>query len=348
MSKYKKILVTGAGGFIGSHVVEAAAAKGIEVKATDLRSTLETDHPIRKYNPMATKLAAAEVLPGDITNPADVKKMVSGVEAIIHVASVFSYTTPWEVLYRVNVQGTINLLEAAAAEGIKKVVVIGAGGVYGVPQGKPFTEDDPPDPPNNYLKSKWFEEWHVMNLSKRLGYKYSILRPTTVYGPRQSYGGIQILEMGANNKVVSIPSNFTARVPFIHVHDVAGAAVHCLDAKKTSNEIFNINDDSSYTTIEVMRLVAAAFNRPFLVTPPVPIGTVRDIMMFVAGLDDMIAKGIGRKVTNLEKDMLGFLGADFTYTNDKIKGTGYTFKYPDPKQGLLDTTQWYKETGIFK
>jgi len=348
MSKYKKILVTGAGGFIGSHVVEAARAKDLEVRATDLRVTLDTDHPVRKLNALATKKAANEVLAGDITSRSDVKKMVAGVDAVIHVASVFSYTTPWDVLYRVNVEGTKNLIEAAVAEGVKKFVVIGAGGVYGMPNNKPFSEDDPPDPPNNYLKSKWFEEWFIMNSAKRLGYKYSILRPTTVYGPRQSYGGVQILEMGAFNKVVSIPSNFTARVPFIHVHDVAGAAVHLLDAKKSGNEIFNVNDDSTYTTIEVMRLVAAAFNRPFMLLPPIPVGPVRDMMMFIAGLDDKIAKGVGKKLTNLEKDMLGFFGKDFVYTNDKLKGTGYTFKYPDPNQGILDTVQWYKEAGIFK
>lgn len=348
MSKYKKILITGAGGFIGSHVAEAAREKGIGVRATDLGSTLDTDHPVRKYNVLATKKAADEVLPGDITNREDVKKMVQGVDAIIHVASVFSYTTPWEVLYNVNVGGTKNLLEAASAEGIKKVVVIGAGGVYGMPGEKSFSEDDPPDPPNNYLKSKWFEEWLVMNSAKRLGYKYSILRPTTVYGPRQSYGGVQILEMGAFNKVVSVPSNFTARVPFIHVKDVAGAAVHVLDANKTSNEIFNVNDDSRYSTIEVMRIVAAAFNRPFMLLPPIPISPVRDIMRFIAGLDKLIAKKTGKKLTNLEKDMLGFFGKDFVYTNDKLKGTGYKFLYPDPKQGILDTIKWYKEVGIFK
>ncbi len=348
MSKYKKVLITGAGGFIGSHVVEAAKEKGLEVRATDLSATLETDHPIRKYNAMAAKKAADEVLPGDITNPDDVKKMVRGVDAIIHVASVFSYTTPWDILYKVNVEGTRQLLNAASAEGVKRVVAIGAGGVYGIPMKMPITEEDPPNPPNAYLRSKWFEEWLVMISAKKLGYSYAILRPTTVYGPRQSYGGVQILELGANNKVVSIPSNFTARVPFIHVRDVAGAAVHVLDAKKTSNEIFNVNDDSQYTTIEVARLMAAAFNRPFMLLPPVPINPIKDILQFVAGIDDMVAKKVGKKMTNLEKDMLGLFGEDFVYSNEKLKATGYKFLYPDPKKGLLETIQWYKEVGIFK
>ena len=94
--------------------------------------------------------------------------------------------------------------------------------------------------------------------------------------------------------------------------------------------------------------MAAAFNRPFMLLPPIPLGKVRDLMQFIAGLDEAIAKGVGKKMTNLEKDMLGFFGEDFLYSNEKLKATGYKFIYPDAKYGLLDTIQWYKEQGIFK
>ncbi len=350
MSKYKRILITGAGGFIGSHMVEEAKNNGLWVRATDLSSTLNTDHLIKKHSAQVTKKLADEIVEGDLTDPELIKRIVKDIDAVIHVASVFSYTAPWELLYKVNVEATKRLLTEASKAGVKRFVVIGAGGVYGLPRpGHVFTEDDPPDPPNNYLKSKWFEEFHVMNLAKRLGYTYTILRPTTVYGPRQVYGALQVLEMGYQGKIVSIPANLRGRVPFIHVKDVAGAAMHLLENPQADNEFFNVNDDSKYTMIEITRLIAAAFNRPFVILPPIPIGPVKDLLMVIAHLDQYIlSPAIGKKLTQLEEDTVAMFGEDFLYSNEKLKATGYQFKYPDPKQGILETINWYKEIGYFK
>ena len=345
-----KVLITGAAGFIGSHMVEAAKRAGLYVRATDIKSSLETDHPIKKHAARVTKELADELVPADLRDHSALKELVKGVDAVIHVASVFSYTAPWELLYSVNVEATKALLHEGSKAHVKRFVVIGAGGVYGLPRaGHEFTEDDPPDPPNNYLKSKWFEEFHVMNLAKRLGYTYTILRPTTVYGPRQAYGALQVLEMGYKSAVVGIPSNLKGRVPFIHVKDVAGAAVYLLDKKEAENEIFNVNDDSRYSMIEVMHLIAAAFNKPFMLLPPIPVKQVKDILMFIAHIDqEIISSKFGKKVTDLEKDTVAMFGEDFIYSNEKLKSTGYKFKYPDPKQGILETIQWYKEIGYFK
>jgi UDP-glucose 4-epimerase len=160
-------LVTGACGFMGSHMVEVLHAAGHEVRATDLPATLEADDRARGRFPSVCRALGAELVPSDLTKPRSLAPLVQGVDYVFHVAAIFNYTAAWETLYRANVLGTRALADHAAEEpSLKRFVLWGAGGVYGLPERwmLPLREDLAPpadgdifsQPPNQRLNFSCF------------------------------------------------------------------------------------------------------------------------------------------------------------------------------------------------
>jgi len=345
----RKCVVTGACGFIGSHMVETLAAEGEQVVATDHPSAFEPRGKVAQMNVDLVKRLASQVVRADLTVPGALDEAVRGADYVFHVASVFNYSAPWETLYRVNVQGTANLIDSIerANNGVKRLVVWGAGGVYGLPtpENTPFTEETPPNPPNNYQKSKWFQEFLTMERCNRAGIKWAILRPTTVYGTRQTYGVPDILKQAYRSPVVTIPANMTGRIPFVHVEDVCGAALHLAKYPSGANGVFNVNDDSQMTIVDLFRFLAQVYGKPFVKLPPVPIRPLRAVLGVVADVGAAVARRTG-KAPPLERDTVAFFGADFTYSNQRLKKAGYVFKHPDPKSAIAEIARWYVDQGL--
>jgi nucleoside-diphosphate-sugar epimerase len=175
-------LVTGACGFMGTHMVETLVAAGHRVRATDLASALGHDDRKAGRFPSVLHKLGVEVVASDMTRPESLAPLVQGVDYVFHVAAVFSYSAPRELLERVNVEGTRALLDLLEKEKqLKRLVVWGAGGVYGLPNATnlPFREEMPADPPNAYLESKSEQEKLVMEFGRAHELPYSIIRPTT-------------------------------------------------------------------------------------------------------------------------------------------------------------------------
>ena len=347
----KTAVVTGACGFIGSHMVEVLAKENYEVIATDHPNALEPKGKVQKMCLDVVREKASRLVPADITAKGALDEVVKGADYVFHVASVFSYSAPWQTLYKVNVQGTNNLIDSLVNTGTnpKRLVVWGAGGVYGIPskENLPLTEETPPNPPNNYLKSKWFQEFLVMERCSREGIKWTIIRPTTVYGIRQVYGFPQFYQMAYNAKVVMTPVSLQGRIPFVHVEDVCYAALHLAKFSSGANNVFNVNDDSQMTTFELMRFLAMLFGKPFVPLPAVPIESLKPALSFVAGLVQLVARHFG-VASPLEKDTVAYLNADFVYSNEKLKKAGYQFRHPDPKPALAEIANWYVQNGLLE
>jgi UDP-glucose 4-epimerase len=346
-AKTYRSVVTGATGFIGSHMVEALAAGGHEIVATDLPSAFEASGKIARMSADLVRAKAARIVPADITDPGALDAAVDGADFVFHTASVSDGSSPWKVLYRVNVQGTANLIDSIArtTPGLRRLVAWGTGGVYGLPSPDriPLTEDLPPDPINDSLKSKWFEEFLVMDRCPRAGIRYSILRPTTVYGTRQVHGLPDLFRAAWRGPVVAIPVNLTGRVPFVHVDDVCGAALHLAKYASGENGVFNVSDDSRMTTVEAFRFLSLTLDKPFLALPPVPIRPVRQILGGVAEASRWLGLKIG-----LEKDTIACFGEDFVFSNEKLKAAGYELRHPDPKAALIETANWLVENGLIQ
>ncbi|MBI2346880.1 MAG: NAD(P)-dependent oxidoreductase [Deltaproteobacteria bacterium] len=322
-------LVTGAAGFTGTHMVEALLRAGHRVRATDLHHVLAKDDRTKGWFPSLLRQPGIEIVPADLTKLDQVHPLVRDVDYVFHVAGIFSYTAPWEILYQVNVEATRNLCEAILAHRRgARVVVWGAGGVYETPRpGRllqdPIDETGKKRPINRYLRSKWQQEQLVLDMQRYLGLRASVVRPFTVYGPRGVYGGGQMILHFAKTRRPRIPRNFTARVPFSHVTDVCEAALSIAGRDDTIGEAYNIVDDSTLSMAEVIRIVAGARGYRTYWVLPVPIWLVRQS----------------------ETQAVKLLGVDHWYSNAKLKALGYQLRYPDAKNGLIETVKWYETNG---
>jgi dihydroflavonol-4-reductase len=341
-------LVTGACGFIGTHMIEVLHEAGHRIRGTDLPDAYAKEDRKRGRFPDVLKEHGVDFVPSDMTRPDTLRAVLEGVDYVFHIAAVFSYTAPWETLKRVNVDGTRELCNRILeTKKIQKLVLWGAGGVYGFPPPEllPIREEDPKAPPNHYLKSKHEQEQLVMAMGRTRGLRYSIVRPTGVYGPRCVYGMGQMMLPLIQSRRVAVPRNFTTRVPLVHVRDVCAAALFLSREKKADGEAYNLNDDTQKTVVEFMKTMAELQDKPFMRLPPIPIAPLKTLLLGAAFLEAKARKRITHTPPKLEQDTIRFLGQDIAYSNQKLKDLGYRFLYPDAREGLRETIAWYRNQG---
>jgi nucleoside-diphosphate-sugar epimerase len=337
-------LVTGACGFIGSHMVEVLAEAGHDVVAADLPSALEAPAGDTTRWPEVCRAAGAKLVALDLTDPGSVKSTVGGADLAFHIAAIFDYTAPERLLRAVNVEGTRNLFEALVAEGTcRRVVNWGAGGVYGPPVASegPFTEDSPKRPTNPYLVSKWDQEVLAHGFRDR-GIQVTSVRTTSPYGPRASYGSGQLLMQMAKSPVAF--RNLTGNIPFVHVRDLCRAALHLSAYEDADGEAYNVTDDGRLDAIALARLVADELGTRARVLPPLPRGMLRRLLSGAARISMATARRTGKRPL-LEYDSVQYFGRNYVYSNEKLKRTGFTFERPKPEEGLRETLRWYVDRG---
>jgi nucleoside-diphosphate-sugar epimerase len=335
-----KALVTGACGFIGSHMVETLAEAGHEVVAADLPGALDAAPEDRTRWPEVCAAAGATLVPLDLTDASTVGAAVEGAEIVFHVAAVFDYTAPETLLRNVNVEGTRNLFEAlVAASSCRRVVNWGAGGIYGPPRPEviPFTEDSPKRPSNAYLTSKWDQE-RLAHSYRARGIEVTTVRPTSPYGPRAAYGSGQLL-MGFAERPVAF-TNLRGNIPFVHVRDLCAAALHLASHPDADGEAYNVTDDGRIDAVHLARLVAAEMGTTARILPAVPLAALRRILSGAARVSMAAARRKGTRPL-LEYDQVQYFGRDYLYSTEKLKATGFELDWPQPEPGLRATLDWY-------
>ena len=171
-------LVTGAAGFMGSHLVEFLTQKGIRVRATA--------RPRRDIS--FFERLGAEYVAADLTKPETLPRLFEGgVDRVFHLGAICNFSTPYESLYPTNVKGIEHITGLALNKGVKRYIHVGSTSVYGYYRGTPFKEDSPRDPKDSYGRSKRDGEDVVWRRIKE-GLPAIITRPCTVYGPRCNDG----------------------------------------------------------------------------------------------------------------------------------------------------------------
>ena len=176
-----RFLVTGGAGFIGSHITEALIKRGDEVVVLDNFST-------GKRHNVEPLLSDVELIEGDIRDRDAVARAVNGVDYVIHQAALASVQRSVEdptPTNEVNVQGTLNLLEAAADGGVKRFVYASSSSVYGDSEELPKHEGMVPNPKSPYAVSKLTGEWYCRVFSELRGLPTTSLRYFNIFGPRQ-------------------------------------------------------------------------------------------------------------------------------------------------------------------
>ena len=187
MSNISKVLVTGAGGFIGSHLVENLLARGLRVRAL-VRYNSRTHHGHLENSP-ARHSPNLEIMNGDVTDPFLVNHACTGVDAVCHLAALigipYSYTAPASYV-DVNVRGTLHILEAARSLGLRRVIVTSTSEVYGTALYTPMVEKHPLQGQSPYSASKIGADKMAEAYFRSFDLPVVTLRPFNTYGPRQS------------------------------------------------------------------------------------------------------------------------------------------------------------------
>lgn len=185
--KGRSVLVTGADGFIGSHLVERLVSDGAGVRAFCLYNSQGSWGCLDEAAPETR--AALDVRLGDIRDARFVEAAIDGVDTVIHLAALiaipYSYAAP-ESFVDTNVRGTLNVLEAARKSGVERVIHTSTSEVYGTPATLPIRESHPLNAHSPYAATKIAADQLAISYFRSFGTPVTILRPFNTYGPRQS------------------------------------------------------------------------------------------------------------------------------------------------------------------
>ncbi|MEM3086309.1 MAG: NAD-dependent epimerase/dehydratase family protein [Halobacteria archaeon] len=330
-------LVTGASGFVGGHAVERLLQEGFDVRATDVR-------------PPANGFAkGVEFVEADITKKETLKKAMDGVDNVYHIAAVFDYSTPWEVLHKVNVEGTRNVMEAAGDARVKSLVLWGAVASYGLPNPKnlPITEDHPLTAMDvGYDRSKREQEEAAWKIHKENGVPLTVIRPGGIYGPRSRYGLYAFILAVAQGWVPGVPTNIDYKLPAVHVKDVAGAAAFLSKKREANGQAYNVVDDNVVDMRHAMKFIAAITDSHVGDMPPLfPPRVIANLTLgFARGVEKKYRKKGLKPVFGAES--MQYMKGNYWVSNEKLKKAGYQLLYPDIRFGLLETVTWYRKEGM--
>lgn len=183
----KKVLVTGADGFIGSHMVEELVRKGYSVRAFSYYNSFNTWGWLDTLAPEI--LSQIEVVCGDIRDPYGVKKAIEGVDMVFHLAALiaipFSYHSP-DAYVDTNIKGTLNVLQAAKELNVERVLITSTSEVYGTAKYVPIDENHPFQGQSPYSATKIGADRLAESFYRSFDLPVSIVRPFNTFGPRQS------------------------------------------------------------------------------------------------------------------------------------------------------------------
>jgi len=235
-------LVTGGAGFIGSHLVEALAARGERVRVLDNFSTGRAENLERAREQV-------DVLEGDVRDVAALEAAMRGVEYVWHLAALVS--VPDSIrdprrYHEVNVDGTLSILVAARKAGVRRVVFASSTAVYGLPTRLPTAEDHVTAPSSPYGLSKLVGEGYCQLFTRVYGLPTISLRYFNVFGPRQransDYAGVIakfVSRLVAGEPVVIYGDGHQSR-DFIYVADIVRANLAACEAKDACGQVVNV------------------------------------------------------------------------------------------------------------
>jgi len=256
-----RVLVTGGAGFIGSHLVQALVQRGDKVRVFDNFSTGSAEN-------LSQVAHQIELVAGDLHNRTQVREAVSGVELIFHEAAFVSVPESIEnpaECYKANVQGTIEVLEAARKAGVKRIVLASSCAVYGAIPTMPLRESMPPECLSPYAASKQFNEGLAQLYSNAYRLPVVALRYFNVYGPRQRggpYSGVisKFVSNLAEGKPPVIYGDGTQTRDFTHVSDVVQGSMLALETANLGGEVFNISAGARISINELAQRLSRIMN----------------------------------------------------------------------------------------
>jgi NAD dependent epimerase/dehydratase len=316
MISNKRVLVTGAGGFIGSHLVEALVDIGCKVRAFVHYNSFNRwgwldyiDQNVRD---------SVEIFAGDVQDPNGVRKSMKNIDVVFHLAALigipYSYYSP-DSYIDTNVKGTLNVLQAARSSKTEKVIHTSTSEVYGTAQYVPIDEKHPLQGQSPYTASKIGADKVAESFFRAFDTPVTIVRPFNTYGPRQSARAVIptiIIQLLSGAKEIQVGSLSPTR-DFNYVKDVCQGFIAIANSKNTVGEVVNIAGSREVSIEQLADMIIKKINPKAKLT-----------------LDD-------QRVRPEKSEVMRLLG-----DNKKITAlTGWEPKYSLDK-GIDETIKWFK------
>lgn len=260
----KKILVTGADGFIGSHLTELLVEQGYDVRAFVYYNSFNSWGWLDSFP--ESKIKRVEVFPGDIRDPHGVERAMKGCDVVFHLAALiaipFSYHSP-DSYVETNIGGTLNVLQSARKRDVKKVIITSTSETYGTACYVPIDEKHPMQAQSPYSATKIAADRLAESFYRSFELPVVIARPFNTYGPRQSARAIIptiITQLLSGAKEIRL-GNLGPTRDFNYVKDVCCAFLEIAGSRKTIGEELNISTGIEISIEKLARVLADKLNR---------------------------------------------------------------------------------------
>lgn len=310
----KRVLVTGADGFIGSHLVELLVCEGYQVRALALYNSfndwgwLESVKDIKKI----------EVVTGDIRDPFFCNEITKDIDIVFHLAALiaipFSYKAPQSYV-ETNVTGTLNICKAALENKVKRIMHTSTSEVYGTAKYVPINEVHPLQPQSPYSASKIGADAMAMSFYLSFNLPVTIARPFNTFGPRQSARAVIptiISQIASGKKSIQLGDTSPTR-DFNYVHDTCMGMLKLATSDKTIGQTINIGSNREHSIEETFYLIRKIMKKE-------NIELIKD-----------------EKRVRPENSEVHRLWCDNTLIHDLV-GFKPSFSF---EQGLIETVEWF-------
>lgn len=326
-----KALVTGATGFVGSHVVERLKKEGVNVAAFVRPSSDVT----------LLKQWGVPLVYGDLHDPLSIEKALQGVTHVFHCAAVVSDWAEPQEISRTNIEGTQSLLEAAARAKVERFIHVSTLAVLGMHDHFRTNETAPYEATGDtYCDTKIEAEKKVTEAYNRLGLPVVIVRPGFIYGPRDRQFLPRVLKFLKAGKFVYIGDGQKI-LNLTYIDNLVDAILLAAKKREAVGKIYNITDDGKVTRKMLIEAICDSANLP-KPTKAIPI-PIAKVICTVCETITRITKS--KKPPLLNRARMKFLALNLDFDISKIKSElGYIPKV-SLQRGIQDTIQWFKSSG---
>jgi len=325
-----QVLVTGGTGFVGAHLVRRLLCRGHQVRSLDINPGL-FDEELRR--------AGATLLTGSVTEAADVDAAMRGCDLVYHLASPFGdILQPNRAYWDIEVNGTRNILEAAERLGVRRVIHCSTQGVHGIITNPPGNEESPIAPRDYYCYSK-VEGERVCQQFIAKGMDIVIVRPTSVYGPGDIRGWLQLFRMVSKGWFLMIGSGSTLNHP-VYVENLVDLFELSGTSPTAKGRVYLAGDEEAVTLTQLVKNVGSATGAQVRVLRFPWYGGA----WCAAAVVELVCKAVGVKPPVFRR-RLSWYKTNRSFRIERAKQElGYNPSVALP-EGLAHTARWYRQAG---
>lgn len=319
----KRVLVTGADGFIGSHLAEALVREGCEVRALVQYNSFGSHGWLDSADADVT--SNMEIVLGDIRDPGSARTLTDGREQVFHLAALiaipYSYDAP-DAYVQTNVNGTLNLLNAARNSDIETFVHTSTSEVYGSARFVPMSEEHPLSAQSPYAATKIAADQLALSFQRSFGMPVSVIRPFNTYGPRQSARAViptVITQIAAGRRQIALGATSPTR-DFCYVQDTVKGFMAVARSPAAVGEVTNIGSGFEISIGDTVELIAELMQREVEVV--------------------QVQARMRPEASEVER-----LFADTTRARERTGWTPGFGGLPGFRRGLDETIRWFQQPG---